>query len=163
MEWLNFGKFCLMGKWWFWEIVIESLHGCLCTPLIEGSGHHVVHWWWFFICLKFCLGCPFRFSINRLSHSFFCTLLLRKLPFRVFIFFFFLVKPRKGNSIIYNHFRRGAIRLLPQTWYFFNWSMLVGSVKRFASKSINLTAPLEYIYLIMYGPTQFSLNFPFAS
>ena len=47
MTWFNgiveFLEIWLMGKWWFWEIVIESLHGCLCTPLIEGSGHHVVH------------------------------------------------------------------------------------------------------------------------
>ena len=27
----------------FWEIVTKPMHGCLHTPLIEGSGHHVVH------------------------------------------------------------------------------------------------------------------------
>ena len=48
MTWFNgivefFEKFWLMGKWWFWEIVTEPMHGCLRTPLAEGSGHHVVH------------------------------------------------------------------------------------------------------------------------
>ena len=48
-------------------------------------------------------------------------------------------------------------------WYFFNWSMLVGSVKGFAFKSINVTALLEYICLIIHWPAQFCLNFPFVS
>ena len=141
MDWLNFGKFYLMGKWWFWEILTEPMNGYLCTPFVEGLGHHVVHW--FFICLNFILGFPFGFS--------------------TYLFFSFFDEPRKGNNIIYNHFRRCAFRLPPQTWYFFNWSILVGSVKGFASKSINLTLPLEYICLIIYGPAQFCLNFPFVS
>ena len=144
----------------------KPMHGCLHTPLAKGSGHHVVH---FFICLNFCLGRPFRFSgfqPSRISHFFFLTLLLRKFPFWDFNlpFFFFLEnKPRKGNNIIYNHFKHGAFRLPPQTWYFFNWSILVGSVKGFAFKSINLTTPPEYICLIIYGPAQFCLNFSFVS
>ena len=97
-----------------------------------------------FCCSNFCLDCPFRFS----------TYLPPPL---------FWILPRKGNNIIYNHFRCGIFRLPPQTCYFFNCSMLVGSVKGFAFKSINLTTPLEYICLIMYGPVQFCLNFPFAS
>ena len=48
-------------------------------------------------------------------------------------------------------------------WYFFNWSMLVGSVKGFAFKSINVTTLLEYICLIIHWPAQFCLNFPFVS
>ena len=106
----------------------------------------------------FNLACSFLYFFR----SFF-TLLLCRSPFQVFNLYFFLAKPKKGNNIIYNHFRRGVYRLRPQTWYFFNWSMLVGLVKGFASKSINLTAPLEYIYLIIYRPTQFFLNFLFVS
>ena len=60
MEWLSFGKFYLMGKCWFWEIVIGPMHGCRRTPLVEGSGHHVIHL--FFICLNFFLGRPLEFS-----------------------------------------------------------------------------------------------------
>ena len=36
-------EFCLMGQWWAWGIVIGPMHGYLRTPLVEGSGHHVVH------------------------------------------------------------------------------------------------------------------------
>ena len=47
MTWFNgiveFLEIWLMGKWWFWEIMTEPLHGCLRTPLTEGSSHHVVH------------------------------------------------------------------------------------------------------------------------
>jgi len=39
---LNFGKFCLMGKWWFWEIMTVPMHGCLRTPFVEGSSHLIV-------------------------------------------------------------------------------------------------------------------------
>ena len=42
-EIVEFLVFWLMGKWWVWEIVTEPMHGCLCTPLIEGLVHHVVH------------------------------------------------------------------------------------------------------------------------
>ena len=82
-------------------------------------------------------------------------------PFILLLLFFNEYK--KGNNIIYNHFRYAVFRLPPQTWHFFTWFILVGSVKGFASKSINLIAPLVYICLIIYGPAKFCLNFPFVS
>ena len=102
------------------------MYGCLHTSFAEGSGHHVAHFFLiilfiYLFLLSFCVDCLFGFSTYP------------PLPL-------FFLKPRKGNNIIYNHFKCCALRLPPQTWYFFNWSMLVGSVKGFASKSINLTA-----------------------
>ena len=53
MTWFNgmvefFENFWLIGKWWFWEIVTELMHGYLRTPLVEGSAHHVVRLFFLF-------------------------------------------------------------------------------------------------------------------
>ena len=104
----------------------------------------------FFICLNFCLGRPLKFLTQQVLSlffffsffsffSFFAQIALLSFQPTLFFcysnfcldrplgfstqrapFFFFLIKPRKGNNIIYNHFRRGAFRLPLQTWCFFS-------------------------------------------
>ena len=132
MEWSNFLVFWLMGKWWVLENC-DRTNTCLpMYPLdrrIRSSRSSCMMMGFFYLPWLF-PRFPFRFF--NLSSSFSSFL---------FLLFFFLVKPRKGDNIIYSYFKRGAFKLLPQTWYFFYWSMLVGLVKGFASKSINLTAP----------------------
>ena len=114
---------------------------------------HSLFFFFFFFLFSFFFFLFFNFPFAQIALFGFFNLSSFSFSFCFcFLFFFFLVKPRKGNNIIYNHFRRGAFKLPTQTWYFFNSSMLVGSMKGFASKSINLTGPLEYICLIMYGP-----------
>ena len=136
-----------MGKWWAWEncgwsnVWLPTYLFCRRIKSSYSSFFLIILYIYLFL-LSFCVDCLFGFSTYPPPPFF---------------------KARKGNNIIYNHSRCGVFRLPPQTWYFFNWSMLVGSVKWFASKSISHTAPREHICLIIYRPSQFCLNFSFAS
>ena len=78
--------------------------------------------------------------------------------FVLFSFFFHVFMLSKSMFHMFN-----CLFVLTCSHMHMHSSMLVGSVKGFAFKSINLTTPLEYICLIMYGPAQFCLNFSFAS
>ena len=111
MEQLDFENFFfffgLMGKWWVWKNCDQTnvwLPMYLLGRRIRSSCSS------FFICLNFCLGCPFGFSTQQaLSLSFFLLSFCVDFPFRFsmyfFLFFFFFDKPKKGNNIIYNHFQ----------------------------------------------------------
>ena len=115
-------KFWLMGKWWVLGNCDRTNAWLPTYPLdrrIRSPRSSLMMIVLF--ALIFSQISLSGFQPSRLSHFsflfFFLTLLLHRLPFRVFnltlFVFFFLVKPRKGNNIIYNYFRCGTSSIGP--------------------------------------------------
>ena len=135
-------KFWLMGKWWVlgncdrtnaWlptyplDRRIRSPRSSLMTIVL--------------FALIFSQISLSSFQPSRLSHFSFFFFFFSDSPFAQIALsgfqpnsfcFFFLSQTQEG--------KQHNLQLL-QMWYFFNWSMLVSSVKWFASKCINLTTP----------------------